>query len=367
MKNTCLGVFVTGLDSGGIENYLLRFLRYKHDSFKKITIICKSGTFGELEQMFLEIPNVELVSKKVGFFNVFQSLSLFFYLRKKRFDSICDFTGDISGLVIFISYLAGIKLRTSLYRSSTNRFKETKFRLIYISIMNYLVRNFTTSILANSKAAMNFYFGETWRNKSKYEVIYNGIDPINFVSEVNDLRRELNIPMNAFVIGHTGRYNEAKNHSTIIEVAISLCRMHSDIYVLLCGKGVDLNLNSIIIENNLQNRIIALGYRSDIPRVLNTMDCYYFPSLTEGQPNALLEAMIMDLPIVASDIEPIKECLPAEFHSELVGPLEKEAAVKKISDIYKERNLSKYKHKDYVIDKFRYTDLFNKFYSRLTI
>lgn len=141
--------------------------------------------------------------------------------------------------------------------------------------------------------------------------------------------------------------------------------MHEDFYVLLCGKGVDENLRTIILENNMQNRIIALGYRDDIPKVLNTMDCYYFPSLTEGQPNALLEAMIMNLPIVASNIDPIKECLPESFHTELIDPIKVDDAVGKILNIYTGNQIDKYRHKEWVLRNFDYEQLFDKFYSKL--
>lgn len=360
-----IAFFVTGLDSGGIENYLLRFLQEKHSKFKTITIICKSATFGELENKYNELYNVELVAKKISYYNLFHLWSLFIFLKEKKYDAICDFTGDMSGLVVFVSFFAKVKTRISFYRSSTNRFKETRLRMIYRALMSFIVKRFSTDILSNSKSAMNNYFKNIWESNNKYEVIYNGINPEKFALVKDDLRIHLSIPAKAFVVGHTGRYNEAKNHSTIIQVALKLCKMQEDIYVLLCGKGVDENLRTIILENNMQNRIIALGYRDDIPRVLNTMDCYYFPSLTEGQPNALLEAMIMNLPIVASNIDPIKECLPESFHTELIDPMKVDDAVGKILNIYTGNQIDKYRHKEWVLRNFDYEQLFDKFYSKL--
>ena len=68
------------------------------------------------------------------------------------------------------------------------------------------------------------------------------------------------------------------------------------------GKGVREKYEMIVQQMGLDGQIHLLGYRSDVLRILPLFDLYYFPSLTEGQPNALIEAMATGLPFVASDI-----------------------------------------------------------------
>ena len=75
---------------------------------------------------------------------------------------------------------------------------------------------------------------------------------------------------------------------TIIEVAIKLCKKYNEIYAVMCGKGVDNALSQKVKKEGLEDQIKLLGYRSDVIKVLNTLDCFYFPSLSEGQPNALI-------------------------------------------------------------------------------
>src|SRR5690606_29803100 len=129
----------------------------------------------------------------------------------------------------------------------------------------------------------------------KYEVIYNGIDASMFVRSKENLRNELNIPANAFIVGHVGRYNEAKNHKTIIEVAVSFCKQDSNNFFLFCGKDTDVHLTERVAQEELENQIKILGLRNDVYKVLNTLDCFYFPSISEGQPNALIEALVSGL------------------------------------------------------------------------
>src|SRR5690554_317828 len=129
MKNIVF--FVTRLDSGGLENYLLRFLYYKAKSFDKIIVFCKGGKTGQLEEQFLSIPNVSIHSKKISFFNLQDYRYLYAFFKKNQIKSVCDFTGNFAGLVLLSAKLAKIPKRVSFYRGSSNHFKETKFRLLY--------------------------------------------------------------------------------------------------------------------------------------------------------------------------------------------------------------------------------------------
>lgn len=358
--------FVTVLDSGGLENYLLRFLNHKARSFDKIIVFCKGGTTGQLEQKFNSIPNVIIHCKKLRFFNPLDYLYVYHFLKKHNVNSVCDFTGNYAGLVLYTAKLAKIKKRISFYRGSTNHFKESKLKLLYDTFVKKLTYKYATNILSNSMAAFDFFYRDHWRANKRFKVIYNGINSESIINEKNDLRIELNIPEDAFVIGHTGRYNKYKNHETIINVAFELCKKNKDIYFLLCGNGVKDNLEKIIKEKELQNRIITLNNREDISKVLKTLDCYYFPSISEGQPNALLEAMIAGLPFVTSNIDSIKETVPKLSYEFLVEPNDVNGAVEKLNLLIGDVELrNKMNFSSWAIINFDPDKLFNKFYQEL--
>lgn len=328
-----IAFLVTGLNSGGLENYLLRFLTfYKNDI--EATIICKGGYIGDLKYEF-EALNAKIIPIEIGYFNPFKFYKLYRIFKKNNFDSICDFTGNFACVPLALSRFANIEKRIAFHRGSNNRFKETPIKLAYNKAINKLLPSVATKILANSKTAMEFFHKGLWHNKNMFEVIYNGINSREFLNTDLGLRKELEIPSSAFVIGHVGRYNESKNHNTIIEVAIDLCKQNKDVYFVLCGKGVDEHLWERVNSENLLSRIKLLGFRRDIIKVLNTLDCFYFPSIAEGQPNALIEAMVVGLPFIASDINPIKETVPVMFHSQLVSPNNKKEAIEKIINIKK--------------------------------
>jgi glycosyltransferase involved in cell wall biosynthesis len=230
----------------------------------------------------------------------------------------------------------------------------------------YLVKKYATKILSNSIAALDFFYFDRDKNDKQFEVIYNGIDSYQFLVTKESLRSELKIPDTAFVAGHVGRFTEAKNHKTIIEVAIKLCRVNPNNFFILCGKDTDINLKVRIEREGLQKQIKLLGLRNDVIKVLNTLNCFYFPSLTEGQPNALIEALITGLPFVASNIDPVKETIPLAYHTQLIEPLDIELAVDKILKIKYDAGFARSLNlRDCAVSNYNPDVLFKKFFDKL--
>lgn len=355
--------FVNDLNSGGIENYLLRFLQYYNGKITPI-VICKSGEFGHLEEKYQAINKISLVKLKIGYLDFKAYIELFRYLRELNPNTVVDFTGNFAGFPLLVSRLAKISNRIVFYRGATNHFKESYFKKGYNNFLNLLILKNATSILSNSKAALKFFFKN--QNDSRFEVIYNGIDADTFLKSKQNLRNDLEIPATGFVVSHIGRYTEAKNHKTIIEVAIELCKKNKNIYFIMCGKDVDTTYRKRVEEEKLQNQIKTLGYRNDVISILNTSDLFYFPSLTEGQPNALLEALVAGLPFVASNIDPIKETVPPDLHYLLVNPNDVLAAVKLIEQIVGDQVLQKKLDlRVWAKKNYSHEELFNKFYNKL--
>lgn len=323
---------VTSLNQGGLETYLLRYIKYDCDA--EHTIICKSGVIGELENDFLK-QNCKIIPLRVGYFSLVSFYKLLGILKRGAFDAICDYTGNFSGIPMFLAYCAKIKVRITFHRGSSNHFKEDYLRLLYNYFVKKLGQKFSTVILSNSYAALNFFYGTNFQDNIKYKVVYNGVENFNINEGVKkDLKRELGIPLHGFVVGHVGRYSCYKNQDTILNVAINLCSKYSDMYFVFVGRDVEKALQSQISSYDFKNRILFLGYRRDVKRILSIFDVFYFPSTSEGQPNALIEAMIAGLPVITSNIDSIKETTPTYFHDFLIDPNDINGAVKIIETFY---------------------------------
>lgn len=356
--------FVSTLDSGGLENYLLRFLKECHLQFRKVYVCCKSGCHGQLDNEFSSLDNVGLIKKKLGYFDISEYRKLKSFLVSEEVDVVCDFTGNFAGRVLSAAHKAGVPKRIAAYRGSSDHFRDDPFRRLYNRWVRMLTLKHSTNIVANSEAAFNFFFPNEWRNNERFSVIYNGVNPENFVNETETLRKSLHIADDAFVVGHTGRFNEAKNHATIFAVAQKLVEKYPDIYFLLCGNGVKENSENLLKEKGLQDRVLVFENRSDIPAFLNTLDCYFFPSVTEGQPNALIEAMVMGLPFVASDIAPIRETVGDGYP--LYPPLDVDALADAIEAKYLAREGRDLDMQKTMVERFDYRIKFEKFYQLLS-
>lgn len=137
------------------------------------------------------------------------------------------------------------------------------------------------------------------------EVIYNGID-INrfyFVKEKKeDIRRSLSIKEDVFLVGHVGRFDEAKNHEFLIDVFCEVKNKLPNSKLLLVGTGpLKERIIQKVEEKGLKEHVLFLEQRKDVERLLKAMDSFLFPSIYEGLPVSLIEAQVSGLHCVASD------------------------------------------------------------------
>lgn len=311
---------VLALNTGGIENYLLRFIKYSNKQYEA-TIICKSDVTGELEDEFKKL-GVEIISVKTGYLNLFALWKLSKIFKKNRYDAICDFTGDFAAFILVAGRLADISKRITFYRNSQYTFKMNFLKRIFLTVQKMFLNANATLFLSNSELAMDV-FHPGWKNKlrTKYKVIKNGVPFIRGLTNNNlQLKNELCIPSDYKIIGHVSSFRKQKNHTTIIKVAKNLIDEYPKIKFLLIGKGVKEGLSQQLKEEELEDYFIIPGLRNDIPQLLNIMDAFIFPSTIEGQPNALIEAMLYEVPIFASNIPTIEDSTPADVKQNLFPP-----------------------------------------------
>ena len=105
------------------------------------------------------------------------------------------------------------------------------------------------------------------------------------------------------VLGHIGRFNFQKNHNFLIDVIKEICKVRSDMVLLLVGDGeTRSNIGQKVKDNNLESNVIFLGIKSDVYNYLSAMDIFLLPSFYEGLPVVGIEAQASGLPCIMSDI-----------------------------------------------------------------
>jgi glycosyltransferase involved in cell wall biosynthesis len=147
-------------------------------------------------------------------------------------------------------------------------------------------------------------------NNSK--LIYNAVDVNKFNPDklYPDIRKNLNIPGDHFLIGYIARVTKQKNPIGLLYAFKKVLKSHPKSTLLIVGDG-DLKKETIRIADslNIKNNVRFEPFRSDIPDILNAIDVYCRPSFWEGFPIGIFEAMAMKKPVVVSAIPPHEEII----------------------------------------------------------
>lgn len=164
------------------------------------------------------------------------------------------------------------------------------------------------------------------------------INAINIDREAK--RKELGVPIDAFLIVSVGELNRNKNHEIIIKALAKI--NNPDIYYVICGQGILKEyLNSLIINLGLENKIKLLGYKSDIIEINKCADLFAFPSKREGLPVSVMEAMACGLPILCSDIRGNRDLVKNNISGYVVNHQNVEGFSIELKKLYKSSQLRK--------------------------
>ena len=155
------------------------------------------------------------------------------------------------------------------------------------------------------RIAVSNLAGEWLFGNSSFSVFNNGVDVNKFVfnNKGRKIIREELMCEHKHVIGNVGAFLPAKNHEFILKVFARLAEIDENAVLWLVGEGPEMdNIKKIVEREELTEKVFFLGKRTDIEFVYAGMDCFLFPSLYEGFPNAVLEAECEGLPCIISDV-----------------------------------------------------------------
>lgn len=143
-------------------------------------------------------------------------------------------------------------------------------------------------------------------------ILNNGIDVARFenVSKTKlEIREQIGIPQNAFVIGHIGRFSYAKNHEFLLEFFDKVHKKDSNAFLLLVGAGeLKENVSENIENRGLGQSVLILSNWKDTECLYKAMDVFAFPSRYEGFPVSIIEAQAAGLRCFVSNQVPKETC-----------------------------------------------------------
>lgn len=177
-------------------------------------------------------------------------------------------------------------------------------------------------------------------------VLNNGIHLSRFQNTLDkeNVRKDIGIPQDAYVIGHVGRFSYAKNHTFLVDIFAELYKKNPNCFLLMIGDGDERkNIESKLCELGFKDKYLILSNRTDIPDLLKAMDMFVFPSRFEGLGISLIEAQVSKLPSVISNKVPKAAIISNQV---LVKDLEEspKAWAEAILDMYEKKTEPEYYH-----------------------
>jgi len=187
--------------------------------------------------------------------------------------------------------------------------------------LDHLVARWSTDRVVSVSSEMTTFLSRRLA-PGKVVTIFNGIDLENVRSELGpqDARERLGIPVNYRVIGTAGRLEPIKRLDLFLEMARRIRDRRSNVRFVVAGEGrEESRLRALAVKLGIQNDVLLLGHRDDVFDVLRALDIMVLSSDHEGMPMVLLEAMALEVHVVARAVGGIPEVIEQGVSGVLVN------------------------------------------------
>jgi glycosyltransferase involved in cell wall biosynthesis len=308
---------MAALPVGGAETLLLAALKATEPRcvYPLVCSLSEKGPIGEeMERAGIEvIPLGRMQHKR---FDVGIILRLCRLMRQREVDIVHTHLYHASRYGRIAATLAGVPCVVASFHNvyPIRRFKQHVF--------NWILGKITDRVIAVSEAVKDHLVGYDHIAPDLITVLPNAIDLRHFGGhDRTEARRRLGIPPDAYVVGTVGRLEPQKGHVVLLQAMRELADACPEARVLLIGGGSqEQALRGAADDLGLADRITFTGERRDVPALMAALDLFVLPSLWEGLPLVLLEAMASGAPVVATRVGGVPEVVSDGATGILIDP-----------------------------------------------
>lgn len=333
---------ITKSEMGGAQKFLLDLVINLNKKDWQTTVA--SGPDGilleELKEYQIETVRLKHLKNSFNLFGNLLALFEIWKIIKKQKPQVLYLISSTAG---FLGSLAGFfnGLPLIIYRIGGWAFKEPHSFLIKKTYLwlEKISAPFKDFIIVNSKFDFDLALKNNIAPEEKLRLFYNGLDPhqIKFLNKETarkeiDRRRDNKIKNNKIWIGTIANLYKNKGLNYLIEAIPKIKKFHLNLIII--GEGEERkNLENLIKEYRLEDSIYLIGEIEKASKFLKAFDIFVLPSIKEGQPWVILEAMAAQIPIVAANIAGIPEMIEHEKSGLLVEPADAEILAQAIEKI----------------------------------
>lgn len=299
---------ITELDPGGAEGILFELARgLDRDEFEPtVAALSGRGIVGE----WLDREGIKV--HYLGESRPLAVLRLRRLIRRLRPEIVHSFLFHANVASRFAAVGLGVDVVIGSIRvTEANR----PFRLW----LDHVTQGLTTIETCVCEAVRKFTIERAGVPSNKLVTISNGIDASRYEGVEGTLRAELGLSEGDLVVTTVARLDEQKGVEHLVNVAIKLLPEFPRAHFAIVGDGPQAD-EMRRATASMDDRIHLLGQRYNVPSILASSDLFVLPSLWEGMPNVVLEAMAAGLPVVASSVGGCPELIEDGVTGLLVEP-----------------------------------------------
>ena len=301
---------IPSLEKGGIERSLSRISKGLIDRGWEVIMltseVSKEGkTYFENSVKFITVSTPFKKQNSI-IFQFLKNLILFFKFKKIINNNEVDLVLAAKNLPMAVLLKKYSKSKFKLFlREAVHPFAAAKNQRSYINskFVIFLKKKLYPSadkIIAISEGVKKSLIEKLKLPSSKIEVIYNPAGD-NRIIELSKEKVENNYFSNNFNIINIGRLTKQKDHITLLK-AMKLVLKKIQCNLLIIGDGSERkNIYKFIKDNDLENNVNLLGYKSNPWKYLSRSDLFVLSSIWEGFGNVIVESMILGVPVISSD------------------------------------------------------------------
>jgi L-malate glycosyltransferase len=313
---------ICNLDRGGTETQAVELAKRLTSTRCQVTVAALQGT-GPLREA-LQQAGIRIADfpKKGGLISVrglVQFLRLVRFIRREKFDVVHSHDLWANLVAVPAAKFAGAPVVFSSQRDLAHLYWYTPFRKRVIA----RIHRWSTGVIVNSSAVYELVQKEFHVPARRVHVIHNGVAFERFASlRANRGKLFPELDQNSkLIVTVANMHTVVKGHYELLEAARRLKSPYPTARFVFVGDGPErLGLEESTRAFGLQDSVIFLGRRADIPELLACCDIFVLPSHAEGLPNSLLEAMATGLPVVATTVGGVPEVIEDGVNGLLVPP-----------------------------------------------
>jgi glycosyltransferase involved in cell wall biosynthesis len=302
---------------GGMELHTVALAAGIVRKGNKVFVWCPEG---ELIRLFLDM-GVSVTKRRIRFeLDFVYIFNLYSFLKKNKINVLHAHEPKAVFNSLIAGYFAGTKVKishthTPISSWKINGLKKLVDKKIYTLVVNMLSDKeiaLTESVSVQKK--------KEGIKEEKLTIINNALDTSNLLFSTeekenfrNSIRELYLIPSDAFVFGCVGRLTEEKGHRLLIKAFKNFLEKNignEKFYLVIAGGGhLEKDLRKLIKELDIEGKVVITGVFGDKDKIkiYSSFDVFIFPSLAEGFGLSLIEAMYLQIPVISSDIEVLKE------------------------------------------------------------